>query len=175
MNYKQIRDHKFRILFLQNLLREKAVSESDLDMVMVNYFDNLPYFDGDEDDNSYIRDENSSKKDIAIVGDIEIHIDEKDQIEDIKHKIKDIIKKFDDINNIIEKSLVNWESKRVGKAEMTIIILAVYEMYYDDSIDLKIAINEALELSKIYCDEKAVRFINGVLSTIYKQNEEKNV
>ena len=154
---------------------DSSIANINLDEIVANYFDNLPYFDEDENDNAYVKGGNEPKKNVLLTEDLDICIDECDQKENIKHKIKDLMSKFDDIKNIIEKSLVNWEFNRIGKAEMTIIILAVYEMYYDNDIDIKVAINEALELSKVYCDEKAVKFINGILSTIYKQENNKNI
>ena len=54
-------------------------------------------------------------------------------------------------------------------AELTIIRLAIYEMYYDKSIDIPIAINEAIELAKVYGDNKTPKFVNGVLATIHKK------
>jgi N utilization substance protein B len=42
-------------------------------------------------------------------------------------------------------------------------------MYYDASIDIKVAINEAVELAKVYCEDKSPKFVNGVLATIYRK------
>ena len=44
--------------------------------------------------------------------------------------------------------------------------IAVYEIMFDEDIPDKVAINEAVELSKTYCNEKAASFINGVLGKI---------
>ncbi|MDO4960888.1 MAG: transcription antitermination factor NusB [Eubacteriales bacterium] len=57
-----------------------------------------------------------------------------------------------------------WKTNRMGKAELNIIRLALYEMKYDDSIPVKVAINEAVELSKEYCNDDARSFINGLLA-----------
>ena len=46
--------------------------------------------------------------------------------------------------------------------------LAVYEIVYDDDVDAAVAINEAVELSKKYCDEKTRSFVNGVLAGLMK-------
>ena len=109
--------------------------------------------------------ENESDKAITISLSIE------DDILDIKNKVKDIINKTKEIDGIIKDSLNAWDISRVGKAELIIIRLAVYEMYYDLMIDIPVAINEAVELAKTYGDDKADKFVNGVLATIYKNKK----
>ena len=54
----------------------------------------------------------------------------------------------------------------MGKAELSIIRLAVYEIRYDEDIADKIAINEAVELAKKYGGDESPRFVNGVLAKI---------
>ena len=54
--------------------------------------------------------------------------------------------------------------ERMGKVDLTIIRLAVYEMKYDDDIPVSVAINEAVELAKRYGSENSPAFINGVLA-----------
>ena len=56
---------------------------------------------------------------------------------------------------------------RIGKAELAIMRLAVYEMLYDDDIPVNVAINEAVELAKSYgSDDNAASFVNGVLAKL---------
>ena len=179
MTFKEIRDHKFKILFMYDILK------GDIDFAMSNYFENMPYIDDENNDNSNLTRNShlnvakviiSEKSEFANESDkaVTISLNEESNIRDIKSKIKDLISKVSIIDDIIEKSLASWEIKRVGKAELTIIRLAVYEMYYDSSIDIPVAINEAVELAKVYGDEKASRFVNGVLSTIYKKRQGDN-
>ena len=59
-----------------------------------------------------------------------------------------------------------WKLERIGKAELAILRLAVYEMKYDEDVPFKVAINEAVELSKIYCNEDAKSFVNGLLAKV---------
>ena len=91
----------------------------------------------------------------------------------LKNKVKEVIEKTEEIDKLIADNLESWDINRVAKAEITIIRLAIYEMYYDASIDIPVAINEAVELAKVYGDDKANKFVNGVLSTIYKKKNEK--
>ena len=71
--------------------------------------------------------------------------------------------KIDDIAN---KYLGSWPINRLGLTDANIIRCAIYEMLYTD-IDGKIVINEAIEISKKYSDEKVTKIINGVLDKVY--------
>ena len=62
-----------------------------------------------------------------------------------------------------------WPVSRLGKAELAIMRLAIYEICYDDDIPVNVAINEAVELAKKYGADNAPSFINGVLAKVVKQ------
>ena len=49
--------------------------------------------------------------------------------------------------------------------------LGVYEVIYDSSIPEKVAINEAVELSKKYCDVSASKFVNALLAKLVKKDD----
>lgn len=61
-----------------------------------------------------------------------------------------------------------WSFKRLSKSARSILKVAVYEMKYCNDVPPKVAINEAVELAKKYCDEQEPGFINGVLGGIFK-------
>ena len=61
-----------------------------------------------------------------------------------------------------------WPVNRLGKAELAIMRLAVYEMLYDEDIPVNVAINEAVELAKNYGGDNAPSFVNGVLAKLAK-------
>ncbi|MDR5587302.1 MULTISPECIES: transcription antitermination factor NusB [Clostridium] len=75
----------------------------------------------------------------------------------------------DNIDEAISKNLCNWKIDRISKVNLCILRLAVYELLYDEEIPNRVAINEALEITKKYSDEKSVSFINGVLDNILKK------
>ena len=60
----------------------------------------------------------------------------------------------------------------MGKAELTILRLALYEMAYDEEIPEKVAINEAVELAKKFGGDDAPSFINGVLARLVKDGSD---
>ena len=74
----------------------------------------------------------------------------------------------DEIEEAIEKSLVGWKRERVSYVSRALLTLATYEMMYIDDIPTKVSINEAIELSKKYDEEKAYVFVNGVLHAVSK-------
>lgn len=83
-----------------------------------------------------------------------------------------VIDNKSDIDNFANKYLDNWELRRLGLTDQAIIRIAIYELLYTD-IDGKVAIDEAINISKEYCDEKIVKMINGVLDKIYHMNDKK--
>ncbi len=89
----------------------------------------------------------------------------------IRDKVKAIIDKTEELDQMLESASKDWKLSRVGKAELAILRVGAYEIRFDDDIPEKVAINEALELAKKYCDEKAVSFINGVLNQLLTQTE----
>ena len=69
------------------------------------------------------------------------------------------------INEIAE----GWRTRRMGKVELTILRLAVFEMKYDEEIPEKVAINEAVELAKKFGGDEAPAFVNGILAKLIQK------
>ena len=70
------------------------------------------------------------------------------------------------IEETVEAALVGWNKNRVSYVSRAILNLATYELMFKEDIPVKVSINEAIELSKKYDDDKAYVFINGVLNKI---------
>lgn len=77
-----------------------------------------------------------------------------------------------EIDEVISKHLEKWTIERLAKVDLNIIRLGVYELMYIDEVPANVAINEAIEVSKRFGDERSSKFINGVLSKI-KETVEK--
>ena len=90
---------------------------------------------------------------------------EKDK-EYILTKFNNILEKIDEIDAAINEVSKGWKTKRMGKVDLTLIRLAVYEMKYEEDIPVKVAINEAVELAKQYGTEESPAFVNGVLAKL---------
>jgi N utilization substance protein B len=72
------------------------------------------------------------------------------------------------IDVIIDERSTGWKTSRMGKVELTILRLAVYEMLFDEDVPVTVAINEAVELAKKYGGDDTPAFINGVLAKVAK-------
>ena len=70
------------------------------------------------------------------------------------------------IAETVEASLQGWKKERVSPVSMALFRLSTYEMMFMEEIPIRVSINEAIELSKKYDDEKAYIFVNGVLNTV---------
>ena len=68
------------------------------------------------------------------------------------------------IDASLNERLENWTLARLPKIERTILRLSVYELKFSDDAPSKVVLNEAIELCKLFGDEKSSKFVNGVLS-----------
>lgn len=141
MTRREIREIVFKILFSLEFndaseIREQAMLE----------LDNASLFDEDEQ-----------------LAALDISEEDKTYISDRAVAVTEYI---EDIDKTIERISKGWKLARIGKAELAILRLAVYEIEYDDDIPVKVAINEAVELAKKYCDEDAKSFINALLAKL---------
>ena len=89
-------------------------------------------------------------------------------LEYIKEVMKSVTDYKEEIDEIIKNSLINWTIERVSKVNLIIVRLAIAEMLYIDDVPEVVAINEAIELTKKYSDEKSVSFVNGALDKAFK-------
>ena len=76
--------------------------------------------------------------------------------------------KREEIDALIEKYSNGWKVKRISRVSLAIMRLCIYEMLYSDDVPASVAINEALEIAKIYDHDKAPAFINGVVNAVAK-------
>ncbi len=82
--------------------------------------------------------------------------------EDLMEKIQ--LNRIDITNKLKELiSSSSWNPDRVGALERVILTLGLAELLHSRDIPVRVVINEALELTRRYCDEGAVKFVNGVL------------
>ena len=90
-------------------------------------------------------------------------------IDYIDNKVTAIQDRVSEIDNEIDAHSNSWKVARMGKTELAILRVAVYEILFDDDTPNAVAVNEAIELAKVYSDEKSAAFINGVLDGIIKK------
>ena len=88
----------------------------------------------------------------------------------IKDKYDQIYSRINDIDRLINEKAKGWDSDRMGKVELTMIRLGVYEIMYDDDVPESVAINEAVELAKKFGQDKSHGFVNAVLAKFAQQS-----
>ncbi len=137
MSRREMREQVFKLLFRVEFNDEDAmVEQKEL------------FFDGDE---------------VVVSEEKEMIISEamKDEISD---KYELIAKKITEIDEMINEKAEGWKTTRMGKVDLTILRLAVYEIIFDEDIPTQVAINEAVELAKKFGRDESAKFVNGVLA-----------
>lgn len=141
MNRREEREHKFKLLF-GTLFYPKEETDLQID----RYFLSSSYEDGTE-----------------VVHQAELN--EEDSYR-LKKQVEKIVDQIPELDAKIDTVAEGWKTSRMGKVELTILRLAVYEMLFDDEVPDKVAINEAVELAKKYGGADSRSFVNGVLAKL---------
>lgn len=82
----------------------------------------------------------------------------------ISDKFNKISGRITELDGLLNQKAEGWNTARMGKVDLTILRLAVYEIRYDDSVPTGVAINEAVELAKKFGQEASAGFVNGILA-----------
>ena len=83
--------------------------------------------------------------------------------------ISGTVEHWDEINVVIQGQLRNWDFDRVGKIDLAILRISVFQMLFVKDIPSKVAIDEAIDISKRFASDDSYRFINGVLDGLRKE------
>lgn len=89
----------------------------------------------------------------------------------VNELVNGVISNQKDISDLANKYLVEWDIDRLSKVDKAIISIGIYELKYTDTPSV-VSINEAIELSKKYSDEKVTKMINATLDKIFHSEEE---
>lgn len=141
MTRRKIREQVFTLLFINEFHSQEEMEEQ-----IVSYFESV----------GLILDEQKEEEERVIQEDLEY----------IKERWKNVIDKTGEIDMILSEATSGWRLNRMGKTDLNILRLAVYEMKNDETIPEKVAINEAVELAKIFGGDSSPGFINGVLAKL---------
>ncbi|MDD2971729.1 MAG: transcription antitermination factor NusB [Lachnospiraceae bacterium] len=82
----------------------------------------------------------------------------------ISQKYERIVAKKKEIDVAINEVAEGWKTDRMGKVDLTILRLAVYEIRDDEDVPVSVAINEAVELAKKFGQDGSPSFVNGILA-----------
>lgn len=81
-----------------------------------------------------------------------------------------ITKQMKKLDKIIEEAAPTWPIEKINKIDLAILRLAIYELKNEDTPP-KVIIDEAVELGKEFGSESSASFINGVLGSVYTEND----
>lgn len=140
MRRSEMREHVFKLLFRVEFYENEELEEQDK-----LYFDTIVL---DEEVPNAVSEENRK----AIVD-----------------RTRQIEQRLPEINSRLSELSVGWKTERIGKVELTILRLALYEILFDDEVPAGVAINEAVELAKKYGGDDSPSFVNGLLGKMTRE------
>jgi transcription antitermination protein NusB len=80
-----------------------------------------------------------------------------------------VLEKITEVDDKIRSLAENWDFERIAKIDLAILRLAIFEMLFRKDIPPIVSINEAIDLSKLFSNADAKRFINGILDRLKGQ------
>ena len=109
----------------------------------------------------------------SISGDIALYAGTLDEAQTkyIVSAVKGVAEHLEELVGYIENNAKGWTLSRLSRITIAILRLAIYEMYYVEDVPVGAAINEAVELAKVYDSDEAASFINGVLGAVARKME----
>lgn len=97
-------------------------------------------------------------------------IDDKDFIKSLVAGVDSHTAELDDL---IRPVAPEWPIEQIARVDRIILRMGAYELTHDKNVPPKVVINEAVELAKAFGGENSSKFINGVLGTLLRNQEEK--
>ena len=82
----------------------------------------------------------------------------------ISEKYEKIQEKLSEIDKMLDEKVEGWNTSRMGKVELTVLRIAIFEIMFDNDVPTTVAINEAIEIAKVYGQEASGGFVNAVLA-----------
>lgn len=114
-------------------------------------------------------------KEVAMIQALESDQDDEVTEEDIPDYLRflviGVLENQERIDQRIQKCLEKWSINRLAKTDLLIMRIAVFEIVYVEDVPDRVALNEALEITKRYSDDKSRKFVNGVLANIVKDKK----
>lgn len=99
---------------------------------------------------------------------------DEENIEFVKETATAIVKKLKEIDEKIKKFSPDWSLEQMTIIDRNVLRIGVYELYFNDAIPDKVAINEAIELAKNFGGQSSGKFVNGILGAMYNDMVKSN-
>lgn len=84
--------------------------------------------------------------------------------------IEGVWSKKEEIDEIIKSHLKGWDFERISPVDKTILRIGIYELRFYNNTPPRVAINEAVELSKLFGKDSSPEFVNGLLGAVFRGN-----
>ncbi|MCI8511017.1 MAG: transcription antitermination factor NusB [Lachnospiraceae bacterium] len=146
MTRREAREHCFKMLFCQDFYPAEE-KEAQLEQ----------YFEAP------IEDETGKDGVDRILHQVALGEEDKKQL---KERAALVMARIPELDQRIDAVAKGWRTGRMGRVELTILRLALFEMKLDEKIPEKVAINEAVELAKKFGGDEAPAFVNGILAKL---------
>lgn len=146
MTRRELREHTFLLLFRKDFHNAEEMEEQ-----LTLYFEGIELTDDEQGESAHYR---------------FLTLPEGTDTEEVKARFHDVCSHRDEIDAVLAEAASGWKLNRIGKVELTLLRMALYEMRYDEQTPEKVAINEAVELAKKYGADASAGFINGVLAKL---------
>lgn len=91
----------------------------------------------------------------------------------IEALVRGVDQKQTELDDIIRPVAPEWPIEQIARMDRAILRIGVYELVFEDGVPPKVVINEAVELAKAFGGDNSSKFINGVLGTVLRAQEEK--
>lgn len=89
----------------------------------------------------------------------------------ISEKYEKIQEKLPEIDKLLDEKTEGWNTSRMGKVELTVLRIAVYEILFDEDVPATVAIDEAVEIAKSYGQGTSGGFVNAVLAKFVNKQD----
>jgi transcription antitermination protein NusB len=91
----------------------------------------------------------------------------------IESLVRGVDSKGAELDDIIRPVAPEWPIEQIARMDRIVLRMGVYELMFEDGVPPKVVINEAVELAKAFGGDNSSKFINGVLGTVLRNQEEK--
>lgn len=152
MTRRDLREHCFKMLFSADFYptMEEAIAQLD------------QYFQSPEEDDA------DQSGVLEVLHKVELKPADSEYLQ---ARTAMIMERIPEIDEKLNQVAAGWTTRRMGKVELTILRLAIFELLFDDTIPTKVSINEAVELAKKFGGKDSPAFVNGILARCMPKDE----
>ncbi|HUC95358.1 MAG TPA: transcription antitermination factor NusB [Candidatus Saccharimonadia bacterium] len=91
----------------------------------------------------------------------------------IEKLTKGVYSKSKQLDKKLQPLAVDWPMDKIAKMDRIVLRIGAYELLFESDVPAKVVINEAVELAKAFGGDNSSKFINGVLGSLYREDQVK--